>query len=357
MGDALQFISPSKMVSYKRIAPPLILLLALLLPAVGWSCDNCPTTMPRKNLEWIYDGNSFSRKFIPRLRTSDGNAVYDGETVHSRKPQGVSIDEISRFASLASTKNKSSQSYDEVIIAKWETPLRVRILDASGDDLPEDHYQRKAIVTYLAELSKDIEFPIGVTTRDKQDNNVSLIIGMLPRDLSKEKRVVDARHELTVPPFVVDDSFGAIMGVPSMNQEQKNLANAWLGRAGKLGRWNSNMMFDAAAGFYHPMQKFYSVYSVNSEIQSCVMLFGRSQIDANDVNSILTDLGSWMPKCLGLDNMSAANYYPDLGQWTHLKDIMNRHKTYILKLLYKNTKAGMTAASAQKAIHKYLEQN
>ncbi len=223
------------------------LLLALLLPSAGWSCDNCPTTMPPKNHEWAYDGNSFSRKIFPQLKTNDDHKKQQNMVkTRTQRPASVSSEDIAKLLAVSSRKYVSKLDFGTTRITKWETPLRVRILDGTGEDLPDDYYQRKSIAAYLEHLSQDIQFPISITTRDNNDNNVSLIIGMLPRDYDKEMRVSDARNahlELIAPPFVVKDEFGAILGVSSMDDAQKKLANIWLGKKGTRGEWHGQIEF------------------------------------------------------------------------------------------------------------------
>ena len=182
---------------------------------------------------------------------------------------------------------------------------------------------------------------------------------MLPRNYNKEMRVSDARNahlELTAPPFVVNDEFGAILGVSSMDDAQKKLANIWLGNKGTRGEWHGKIEFSNIYDVY-PLQKHLATYSVDAEIQSCVMIFGREQIEANDVNITMATLEEWMPKCLGLDVQKLRDYYTDHPKRSKLSATLQNNERYFLKLLYNYTKAGMPIPAAISVIKNQVSQH
>lgn len=310
-----------------------LLTIGLLLatPARANFCDECIVTTDPVPADWE-----------------------DQEKATTRKPDNLTPEEIAKTLVLSSNVARVGYDFSDAIIAKWETPLRVRIVGVDGKDLPLDQQPGDIIAGFLQRLSRDTDIPISITTQEKKDNNVSIVAGVLPSNSSSEvQRTLNNGSVVgTQAPFVVADDFASIQGVPSMNAVSRTLAGAWLNKSDDNGRWFSNATFDI--GTQQSLHTIAGTYRVGAEIKACALILNHGKASERNMASIVLRLSRDMPDCLGMDAGRVGALYPDRDIRLKMSSANALHQRYFLKLLYLSTKAGMSAESAEEAAAEHI---
>ncbi len=187
-----------------RMLCVLVFGLLLALPVAAFECKNCirstPSAQPLDWKEW--------------KRTS------------GLKPTFITEEEMVRGMVAGSLAPQRTPDYATATIARWENPLRVRLLDGNDDDLPLDESPGKEIAEYLRNIGQELGLSITITTREKKDNNVSIVLGRIPKPNSNTahtgvKNVYSSRWFPKPIPYIDPETttIGTIMGVPELGGE------------------------------------------------------------------------------------------------------------------------------------------
>lgn len=314
--------------------------LLLALPVTAFDCKNCvystPSAQPLDWKEW--------------KRTS------------GLKPAFITEDEMVRGMVAGSLAPQREPDYATATIARWETPIRVRLLDGNDDDLPLDESPGKEIAEYLRNIGQELGLSITVTTREKKDNNVSIILGRMPKPNSDTppKNIKNAYSSRWLPKLIpyIDPqttAVGTIAGVPELDGEARTFKSAYK-ISPDMTKQLTDEYWDASGGSFSGSRwvwGFVTRYVHQPEgIKACILFqdfaWDRDGVTNERYENTLNFVARGFNRCLGVMNTKIRLFTGDKKRRGQIESSIGAKSLYQLKLLYGSAiKSGLSTKDAE----------
>ncbi len=325
----------------------LVFGLLLALPVAAFECKNCihstPSAQPLDWNEW--------------KRTS------------GLKPAFITEDEMVRGMVAGSLAPQRQPDYATATIARWETPIRVRLLDGNDDDLPLDESPGKEIAYYLRNIGRELGLTITITTREKQDNNVSIVLGRMPKPnsgtaLTSVKNVYSSRW-LPKPVSYIDPettTIGSITGVPELDIENRKFLFAYK-ISPDVSKQYQDDNWEASGGSFSGSSLvwgFVTRYVRQPDgIKACIIFqnfaWDRDGVTREKYENTLNFVVRDFNRCLGVMNTKLRIFATDKKRRGQIESSIGSKSLFHLKVLYDPViKSGMSTTDAELVFAKTL---
>jgi hypothetical protein len=275
------------------------------------------------------------------------------EKKSNEKPSDLTPEEIAQAAVISSIFPQKIPDYATAVISKMDAPLRILLQHGNGDDLDLSTSPGKEIEAYFKRLSHDIGIPITLTTRDKKDNNVSIVLARAPvKDFD-----CDNWNEPVIGWDKIDfmtTQTGAIMGVPELDAKTRTLESAKHELVNRYGKWHTLIYTIGGVGG-HEVPTFHSRYMMEERIGAC-LIFIDINVNGNKIEDfVLSIIDDYIKDCARLSNSTAFMLRKtDRIKERKLSNAYNGHERYFWRLLAP-IKSGMSAPEAEKIILQQIQ--
>jgi len=272
------------------------------------------------------------------------------EKESNEKPPDLTPEDIAQAAVMSGMTPHNQVNYAEAIITKMDAPLRILLQHGNGDDLDLSTSPGKEIEAYFKRLSHDIGIPITITTRDKKDNNVSIILArnfMHRFDCVAEEPAV-GRDKIDLD----TTQTGAIMGVTELDANTRTLEAANNNKFNQSGAWKGSTMMFPVEG--HKAPSFSRQFIAKEEIKACI-IFIDTYFDHSDVvDRVISNINYSVRSCGGISEYWTSRFKIDTVRRQKLFNALARHQRYFWKL-FAHIKSGMSAPDTEKIILQQIQ--
>lgn len=309
------------------------ILLCLAIPSIAFDCKNCirstPSAQPLDWKEW--------------KRTS------------GLKPAFITEEEMVRGMVAGSLAPQRQPDYATATIARWESPIRVRLLDGNDDDLPLDESPGKEIAEYLRNIGQELGLSITITTREKQDNNVSIVLGWIPKPNSgtahtSVKNVYSSRWFPKPIPYIDPETttIGTIMGVPELVGEAGGFKAAY--RNSYVKHYEDDQWHGGALSYNEdpPITMIRRYVPARGQIKACIIF---TTFDWSTKTNFIVEANSAAKQfnaCLGPMRVNIRFVPASIFQRSQIEASISARTFFRFKLLYDPAvKSGMSTTDAE----------
>jgi hypothetical protein len=273
------------------------------------------------------------------------------EQESNEKPSDLTPEEIAQTLIKNHIFAQKKPDYATAVISKMDAPLRILLQHDNGDDLDLSTSLGKEIEAYFKRLSHDVGIPITLTTRDKKDNNISIIIAR-----NFMHRFSCIAEELAVGRDKIDldtTQTGTIMGVHELDANIRTFAAMRHNKSNAFGSWKADIYKDVGTGFIYPIS--YGQYYINNEVKACLIFIETYSGYTDFINDVLSSIDHYINACATpTSNMELMFTIKDFDYKQKLFNALARHQRYFWKLL-SHTKTGMSAPEAEQIILKQIQ--
>ncbi len=309
----------------------------LSLPGTAVVCHYCPYPTPK------YDPNS-------RIVIMEGKAISREDYAKQRLAE-LTSKEIAQALAMSSFAPQKMRKYGTATIVRWEEPLRVRLVDEQDNDIDQNTNMTKQVINLLRTRSQDTGLLISITTREKKDNNVSIVFKNSQNlaGTSERKEIIvngvkDSGTQPVSPAKINLQAIGTIEGVSMLKGEDRTLSAALNPYAGPSdGGWSGQQI-----GMRHPVSVYYSP----TGIKSCMIVLSVDGFGSfyNSEENIWR-LDPYVTECLGINTRVVHRYALNFETLTKFEEVLRENSTYFIKLLYgPEVRTGMLSSEFEAAI-------
>ncbi len=292
----------------------LVFGLLLALPVAAFECDDCVFTHPDASpLDW-----------------------QTWQKIYGQRPAKLTDEEITLSLAVASIAPQSKVDYDTAVIAKWDQPLSIRLVDGNNKDIPTSATPGKEISEYLAQLSRYINLPIRITTHDTYTSNFSIVLGRLVAEngalsnSAMKNNFSSVKDPRAIPYTDIHNmQIETISGLPSFSERAVDLS---VTKDDKFDGWTGVGPI-RSSGPWPFSDDFYRQYFRKNNLRACYIFLGFDWEKVYPVDATLQRLDKTMAACLGLSD-NAFVYIPDRKLAKKIRISVLSHRLFYLRLLY-----------------------